>query len=43
MKLEEIKEAGHELELDLFQELGILLDTEDDVFSDMKDNEGKQR
>ncbi|XP_050716575.1 4-hydroxyphenylpyruvate dioxygenase-like protein isoform X2 [Eriocheir sinensis] len=43
VKLEEITATGHEVELDLFQELGILLDTEDDIFSDMKDGQGKQR
>lgn len=43
MKLEEITATGHKAELDLFQELGILLDTEDDTFSDMKDGQGEQR
>ena len=34
---------GHGDELDLFQELGILLDTEDDVFCAMKDRQEKAK
>lgn len=43
IKLDDIKEAGHGEEIELFQELGILLDTEADVFTEIDTNQGKKR
>lgn len=43
IKLEEIEEAGHGNEIDLFQKLGILLDTEADVFADIETHQEKKR
>lgn len=42
IKLDEIKEAGHGNEVELFQELGILLDTEADVLTETEKNEDKK-
>ncbi|XP_045138764.1 4-hydroxyphenylpyruvate dioxygenase-like protein isoform X2 [Portunus trituberculatus] len=43
IRLEDIKAAGHGNEIDLFQELGILLDIEDDVFCDKQDCQGEKK
>ncbi|XP_037799557.1 4-hydroxyphenylpyruvate dioxygenase-like protein [Penaeus monodon] len=43
VKLNEIEEAGHGSELSMFRDLGILLDTEADIFSEMEEEEGKKR
>lgn len=43
MKLNEIEEAGHGSELSMFRDLGILLDTEADIFSEMEEEVGKKR
>ncbi|XP_069970953.1 4-hydroxyphenylpyruvate dioxygenase-like protein [Penaeus vannamei] len=43
VKLNEIEEAGHGSELSMFRDLGILLDTEADIFSEMEEQEGKKR
>ncbi|XP_042868924.1 4-hydroxyphenylpyruvate dioxygenase-like protein isoform X2 [Penaeus japonicus] len=43
VKLNEIEEAGHGSELSMFRDLGILLDTEADIFSEMEEQEGKKK
>ncbi|KAK7069320.1 hypothetical protein SK128_010254 [Halocaridina rubra] len=42
IKLEEIQDAGHSEEVDLFKELGILLDTEADAFSEDGDKQNNK-